>query len=128
MVVVSPKGDAFAGPAPAKADPVLFSVLAKPLGFVGDVTPLDAKEDNLLPVAAPKGEATPEGAAENGDTALAKLPNPELLKADSEVCGSSFVDGPGDIDACGFGDNVAKGDAAEVLANPLPAGIWADVS
>jgi hypothetical protein len=85
---------------------------------------LEAKEDSLLPPAAPKGEVDAGGLASppKGEAAeLAKLPNPDALNLSSDVCGSSSGPSEG---LAGLEDMAANGDAAEVFAKPLPGGIY----
>jgi hypothetical protein len=135
---------------PPKVDPPTLEALAKedvapprlpkPLEVDAGAAGFDAKEDNLLPVAAPKEDnllpvAAPKeelvvglAAAANGEAVeLANAPKPELLKACDEVCDWSFVDASGDF-VEDLGAIVAKGDAADVLEKPLPGDIWGVVS
>jgi hypothetical protein len=103
--------------------------LAKPLEVDAGAAGFDAKDDRLLPVAAPKEELMVDlAAAANGEAVeLANAPKPELLKACSEVCDWSFADASGDF-AEDLEAIAAKGDAADVLEKPLPGGIWGVVS
>jgi hypothetical protein len=95
----------------------------KPLGAGAEESLLPAKDDSLLPLAVPKGEAVlalglarpPKGDA----VELAKLPNPDALNLSSEVCGRDSVL----PSSFGLGGIEANGDVVEVLANPLPEGI-----
>lgn len=107
---------------PPENDEVVPPRLANPLAAGVEEAGLDdAKEESVLPVAAPKGEAEPLlPAAAKGEAAeLEKAPKPDFLNAVSEVCGRSLAGASvgfvGD-----FGAMDAKGDAAEVFENPLP--------
>jgi hypothetical protein len=82
---------------------------------------LEAKEESVVPDAAPKGEALPLllAAAKGEAVELAKAPKPELLNALSEVCGWSLAGAS--VGLLGdFGAMDAKGDTAEVFENPPP--------
>lgn len=95
---------------------------AKPLGGLLEDVVLPAKELNLLPLAAPNGEAAADlddPRPPKGDEAeLEKLPKPDALNLSSEVCGSGVLSDV--LDSClGLAAIAANGDAAEVLAKPL---------
>lgn len=92
-----------------------------------DGAALPPNEDSLLPLAAPKGELVlglEPPSPPNGDVVeAAKPPKPEALNLSSDVCGSES--GLSEVFACwGLAAMAAKGDDAEVLANPLPGGIY----
>lgn len=94
-----------------------------PVDAAGVAVP--ANEDNLLAVAAAKGELDPGlFKPPKGDfSELAKLPKPDALNLSSDVCGSD-CDGLEVDGAFGFAAIAANGDSAEIFANPLPGGIW----
>lgn len=99
----------------------------KPLaGGAAAAVDVDAGEAKELSLGAPpKGD--PVFAAEpklpKGDALeLARLPNPEALNLSSEVWEGVSVLSEG-FGAAGLAAMAAKGDAADVFAKPLPAGI-----
>jgi len=97
--------------------------LAGGAAVVEDVAAGEAKELSLG--APPNGD--PVFAAEpklpKGDALeLARLPNPEALNLSSDVWGRDSVLSEG-FGAAGLAAMAAKGDAADVFANPVPAGI-----
>jgi hypothetical protein len=85
-----------------------------------------AGEANELSLGAlPKGDPDLAAAANppKGDALeLARLPNPEALNLSSDVWGRPSVFSEV-LGGAGFAAMAAKGDAAEVFAKPLPAGM-----
>jgi hypothetical protein len=110
---------------PPKVDLLEPPRAPNPLEGAAAGTALPAKELNLLPPAAAKGDLEPSlASAPNGEeSAFAKLPKVDDLNFSSEVCGSSSGRSEA-FGACGFGDMAAKGDSCDVFANPLPGGIY----
>lgn len=96
--------------------------LAEGVAVVEDVDVGDANELSLG--APPKDEAVLGAAPKppKGDVLLARLPKPEALNLSSEVWARGAVLSD-DLGAAGLAAMAAKGEAADVLAKPLPAGI-----
>lgn len=109
-------------PKPDFAPPRDPNPLAGGAAAVEDVDAGEAKELSLG--APPNGDpfAAAPKLPKGDELELAKLPKPEALNLSSEVWGRDSVLSEG-FGAAGLAAMEAKGDAADVFANPLPAGI-----